>query len=370
MESIHWCATCGNHYLVLTPECPRCDQVPPASVPPLARIEYESWPGAGLDEGWVQQRADGSVWVYDAAGRLLEVTPKLIQPERRRCELGHHYLAVGDPPCPVCAAAEKPVPALTPRLGRRPTSKVRVLGWVLGLGFSIAAVVGASALSGPRMSQIPPESTTSGRVATALPPTEPSPLTTQSQPTSTADVSLTTSTAHAVGRAVEPSNVHVAATQLCVLGWSNGTDWVAGFDVSDTAPPVDQGTGYYAVSLTDISQVNGGSPIKGVEPMEPPWRMEFLPSLSAVGAGVAISGLLEPVPHFVQPISGNSDDYRETVTAKLALYGLTNVPIEITQAVRTDIQGDGVNEVIFVAQHPGADEFLREPGVFSMVILR
>jgi hypothetical protein len=98
--------------------------------------------------------------------------------------------------------------------------------------------------------------------------------------------------------------------------------------------------------------------------------MEFSPSLASLDAGVAISGILDPVPHLVQPISGDNDVYRETVIAKLALYALTNVPIEVIQAVRIDLEGDGVNEVIFVAQHPGANEFLREPGVFSMVVLR
>lgn len=164
--------------------------------------------------------------------------------------------------------------------------------------------------------------------------------------------------------------VHVVTTELCVLGWWDNSEWFSSSDAPETVPPATAGAKYRAVGFAGESLLTGSAPFPGTAAWEPPWRIELSPPLSAVDAGVAVSGDLDPVPHALRVVSANQTLYRETVSDILASRGFDDVPIELTQAVRTDLEGDGVEEVIFAAQHPEAGTFLREPGVFSFVVLR
>jgi hypothetical protein len=194
--------------------------------------------------------------------------------------------------------------------------------------------------------------------------------TTTTVTTSSSTSTATTAPEEPTTLAEASSGVHVVTTELCVLGWWDGSGWFSTSDAPETGPPVEAGASYQAVGLAGESVVMGGPPLPGTDAGEPPWRIELSPRLAAVGAGVAVSGDLQPVPHALQLVSADQAVYRGAVRIILASRGFEDVAIELTQAVRTDLEGDGMEEVVFVAQHPEAGRFLREPGVFSLVLLR
>jgi hypothetical protein len=84
--------------------------------------------------------------------------------------------------------------------------------------------------------------------------------------------------------------------------------------------------------------------------------------------GVAISASWELVPHLVEEIE---DDGTNAGFAGelLAERGLNVADPVIKQLLRVDLEGDGVNEVIVVAEDVPADLF-GEPGDYSIVFLR
>ncbi|NNC42898.1 MAG: hypothetical protein HKO03_06645 [Acidimicrobiia bacterium] len=99
----------------------------------------------------------------------------------------------------------------------------------------------------------------------------------------------------------------------------------------------------------------------------PAWSLEVDPPLET---GVWTGGTWNPVPHAVETSPDSPQAYIDQTAQLMGQRGYPDVPIELAQVIRTDLEGDGVYEVIVAARHPGAASYLREEGVFSLIFLR
>jgi len=193
--------------------------------------------------------------------------------------------------------------------------------------------------------------TTTSSVEVATTTTEAVVTTTVPATTTTAPPSSTTTTT------IIPRSefIHVAATYLCVLGWWDGTRWVAPSGWPDdpiTPPPVEAGASFDVANLTGTSTAIGGLPIAGPDEFGPAWMMDLEPAFDGYGSGIAVSGGLELHPRPVRELRPESLDYTADTAALLADLGLAEAPVKITRAVAVDLDGDGTDEVVYTAEHP------------------
>ena len=211
-------------------------------------------------------------------------------------------------------------------------------------------------------------------VSTSSTPTTtfaPATSTTITQTSSTTTVPSSTSVATTQPPPQVPSSSpHVAATNLCVLGWWDGNQWVPGNTADPTSPPpVESGEVFDVAGLAGVSRAIGGEPRPGDE-FGPAWAIDVDPKLVGYGSGVAVSGGLDLLPRLVVELPTDSPEYTSDARAVLTGLGLPDVPIEITAAVAVDLDGNGVDEVVFTAEHPQlrTEDFII--GGFSLLVVR
>jgi hypothetical protein len=150
------------------------------------------------------------------------------------------------------------------------------------------------------------------------------------------------------------------------LGWWAGT-WRSVYDDNSLEPPVAAGAALQVATLDGVSSAEVVELYPYFDVGYPAWSMDTQPVLSS---GVAISGPWNPIPHLVEMSSASQQVYVDQAAQLMAQRGYSDVPVELAQVIRTDLEGDGVNEVIVTARHPGAPSFTPEVGVFSIIFLR
>lgn len=193
-------------------------------------------------------------------------------------------------------------------------------------------------------------------------------VTTTSSSTSTTSTTLapTTTTSILAGTwADEP----LITTDFGALGWWDGTTWVDAV-VEGSLPVV--GGEDYQVSRTSIDALTTGGPQTfvcdpldnlGVELAEP----ELLGNFPGP-YGVAISGPWTMTPHLVEDVADDGT-YSAFAAEFLSTRGLVVANPVIKQLLRVDLEGDGVNEVIYVAEDV-SDGFLLQVGDYSVALMR
>lgn len=207
-----------------------------------------------------------------------------------------------------------------------------------------------------------PSTTSSQRTTTTAPAT---PTTTAAPTTTTSLASTTTSTLLEGTWADEP----LVTTGFGALGWWDGGGWLDA--ESEGALPIVGGEDYQVIRLGNTAVTTGGSQtlvcppldLVGVELDEP----ELLGELPGP-YGLAISAPWALQPHLFEETSDDGT-YAGFASQLLSERGLDVANPTIKQLVRTDLEGDGVDEVIVVAEDvtPG---FLLEEGDYSIVFLR
>lgn len=175
-----------------------------------------------------------------------------------------------------------------------------------------------------------------------------------------------TSTTASTTTSLTPPGAAVAASSSCVLGWWDG-EWHSVADDDWIEPPAVDGQRLQAATLDGV----GDARLVELHPYEdigsPAWSLEVDPPLDS---GVWTGGSWNPVPHIVETSSDSPQAYIDQTAQLMGRRGYPNAPIELAQVIRTDLEGDGVHEVIVAARHPGATSYLREEGVFSLIFLR
>lgn len=188
--------------------------------------------------------------------------------------------------------------------------------------------------------------------------------TTAAAPTST--VGPTTSTSLLAGNWADQPLV---TADFGALGWWDGSGWRDAMD--EGALPVLGGEDYQVIRLATLGITSGGPQttvceplaLLGVELEDPDLLGEFPGPY-----GVAISAPWDLQPHLFEEIEDDGT-YAGFARELLAGRGLDVASPVVKQVIRTDLEGDGVHEVLVVAEEvtPG---FLLEPGDYSIAFMR
>lgn len=204
---------------------------------------------------------------------------------------------------------------------------------------------------------------TTAAVTTTVAPTTP---TTSSATTTTTPGSTSTTAALAGNWASEP----LIVTTFGALGWWDGTDWLDA--ESEGILPVAGGEDYQTIVGDSLGMTTAGSQTTVCDPLEligvildDPDQLGDYPGPS----GVAISAPFDLQPYLYDDEGTDDGTYAAFASDLLASRGLDIDEPVIKQLVRTDLEGDGVNEVLVVAEEvtPG---LLLQPGDYSILFLR
>ena len=212
---------------------------------------------------------------------------------------------------------------------------------------------------------------TAGESTTTVSPTTTSVSTTTTPPT-TAVESTTTSTASTSTSAPLAgtwADQPLIVTDLGALGWWDGSDWVRAEEVG--ALPVVGGEDYQISLLGQLSLTSGGSQTTVCEPLlNLGVELEDANSLGLWPGpyGVAISAGWDLHPHLFQSFSDDGS-YAGFARELLASRGLAVANPVIKQLYRTDLEGDGTNEVLVVAEEVSPGLFGQQ-GDYSIIFMR
>jgi hypothetical protein len=198
-------------------------------------------------------------------------------------------------------------------------------------------------------------------------PTTTTPETTTTVPETTTTEPTTTTTELAGEWADEP----LVVSKFGALGWWDGGNWMQVDEL--TSLPVSGGEDYQVVLLGSDEIVSGGTPTVQCEPLFNP-GVE-LSDTDALGdwpdpVGLAISAPWDLTPHFIQEETDNGT-YSDLARPLLATRGLDVENPVIKQVVRFDMDGNGENEVLAVAEDiEDSDSLFAQEGDYSLVFMR
>ena len=211
------------------------------------------------------------------------------------------------------------------------------------------------------------ETTTTSFPATTATTT---PETTTTTAATTTTVAETTTTTELLDGdwAAEP----LVVSAFGALGWWDGANWN---QVDETTPlPVSGGEDYQVARYGVEAVVTGSEEMLLCEPLMNPGvdlsNTEVLGGFPGP-SGLAISAPWTLSPHLVQEEEDTDGTYAGFARALLADRGMDVPEPEIKQVLRFDLEGDGVNEVIAVAEHVSDDQGLfAEEGDYSLMFMR
>jgi hypothetical protein len=227
----------------------------------------------------------------------------------------------------------------------------------------------------------PTESTTTSSLVTTTVTTQPAGTSTVPAATSTTVIATTTSTPAATTTSVAPSTTTSAAvagnwsdTPLVAagfgaLGWWDGTGWVQ--VEPTTALPVAGGEDYQVALIGQDAIVTGGPPTILCDPVNNPGVVleneEILGDFPGP-LGVAISAGWVITPHLVERLEDDGT-YSAFASELLAERGLDVPDPTLKQILQVDLEGDGVNEVLVVAEDV-TEGLIAQDGDYSIVFMR
>jgi len=193
--------------------------------------------------------------------------------------------------------------------------------------------------------------------------------TTTTTPETTTTSLETTTTTIAAGLEGNWAEEPLVVAGFGALGWWDGAGWV---QVDEgTSLPVAGGEDYQIAVLGVEARTTGGGEELLCDPLNNPGVV--LADDEMLGEwpgpyGVAISADWVLVPHFVAETTDDGT-YASVASGLLAERGLTVPNPIIKQVIRADLEGDGVNEVLVVAEDV-ADSLLAEEGDYSIAFLQ
>lgn len=210
-----------------------------------------------------------------------------------------------------------------------------------------------------------PESTTPAENTTSEPTTSTAAPTTTEGSTTTSASSTTTMPPLAGSWADQP----LVVADFGALGWWDGSDWVAAEEIG--ALPVIGGEDYQTSLLGVGGVTSGGSQDTVCEPLLNLGVQLADPELLGDWPGpygVAISAPWVLHPHLFDEFADDGS-YAGFARELLATRGLDVPAPVIKQLFRTDLEGDGTNEVLVVAEEVSPGLFGQE-GDYSIIFMR
>lgn len=206
-----------------------------------------------------------------------------------------------------------------------------------------------------------------GDGATTTTTTEPS--TTASTPSTTTSATTSTTAAITTSTAAPDPEVPVVASRFGVMGWWDGDSWVPGD--GSVAIPLVGGEQFQVVLLDEPITTTIGSSLGICEPIGTP-LLNFDPPLSEdfqAPGGIAVIADWDLRPYGVALLAAIPEEHVDAVAQFLSNRGIDDADPNIEQVVVTDIEGDGVAEVLIVVNRLPEDLFAG-PGDYSAVLLR
>jgi hypothetical protein len=158
------------------------------------------------------------------------------------------------------------------------------------------------------------------------------------------------------------------------LGGSAGGRWIKPEAATGSIPG---GEPYRLYALTgEVGNSVGARPAKGEEPCTETWYVTLSPFPQSRGSLVAVGGPWNAMPRPVRLTSTEQQAYKEAAAEILKSRGIANPKVKLTQVIRVDLDGDGVEEVLVSATHyetvkPGGGMTPNaRAGDYSLVFLR
>jgi hypothetical protein len=191
--------------------------------------------------------------------------------------------------------------------------------------------------------------TISAAASTTTATTTTTPVSTTMAPTTTTTLAPTTTTTDP-GLEGNWADEPLVTTDFGALGWWDGEDWVRADDVG--ALPVVGGENYQVAAVNADGVITGGAQELVCEPLD--LLGVTLDDADLLGDwpgpyGVAVSAPWEVQPHLFEPATDDGT-YADIAADLLADRGLAVADPIIKQLFRTDLEGDGINEVLVVAE--------------------
>ena len=170
-----------------------------------------------------------------------------------------------------------------------------------------------------------------------------------------------------------PSGIAVVVGPDSVAGWWDGDGWVLADD-GPSEVPVTGGEIYSLIRLDEpITTAEGSAATEGCETNPGTSRIE-IPGLERVfdddPPPLALSGVAEPRPREIEILDPQGPVYREAAAELLKERGVTT-PAEVVQVLRSDLDGDGKDEVVVAAERlTDKKSLLAQAGDYSIVFVR
>lgn len=200
------------------------------------------------------------------------------------------------------------------------------------------------------------QTTTTGAVST----------TSTSVPATTTTVESTTSTTEETGTWAD---LPLVVAGFGALGWWDGSDWVSAEDAGEL--PVIGGESYQIAGIGLEATTTGGKQTLVCEPLNNLGVQ--LQNEQLLGDWPGPYGVAVSAPWVIQPnlFEAFEDDgtYSALASSLLADRGLDIAQPVIKQLFRTDLEGDGTNEVLVVAEDL-PNWYLPEAGAYSIAFMR
>ncbi len=170
-----------------------------------------------------------------------------------------------------------------------------------------------------------------------------------------------------------PSSGAVAVTVSPpgVVGWWDGRSWVA---TDGKRPvPVSGGELYSVLRVTGPVVAERGSQAEErceTDPGTSSIEIAGLERESAWPGPIAVSGVANPRPRTTSALDTAAKVYREAAGKVLAQRKIDDPDADVVQALRTDLEGDGKDEVVVVAERIADPGLYARAGDYSFVLLR
>lgn len=207
----------------------------------------------------------------------------------------------------------------------------------------------------------PPTTTTLGAAAEAASTTSTLPPATTTTTTTTLPPATTTT--------LLPPGSGVLMAGAGVPGWVDGSGaWIP---VGDGPVPVVDGETYQVIRLGESpTLVTAGAIRDGCHLIAGSLFVDGLIDFDDYpDYPVAMAGNWNPLPHSVQILSNDNATYQQAISDLLAGQGVDDPSPTLHQVIRTDLEGDGIDEVIIAAGHDG-DFGTVDSGDYSILVLR
>lgn len=174
---------------------------------------------------------------------------------------------------------------------------------------------------------------------------------------------------------ISAQNVYpvVDLSENCLIGGISGGKWL---EAEALTPMIKGNERYRLYTLTkQVGEVAGSKPESYGEPCDETMSIKLTPEPQEA---IAVSGDWNALPRVPRIVGTKDSVYRQVVAGFLRKKGFVRPKINITQLIRIDLDGDGTEEVVVVANHlagglGSADKgmaFHAQPGDYSLVFVR